>query len=220
MAHGENPVTHVLLVRHAQSYASVKKMIAGGASCLGITEPGRDQAERLTARLLAERLRPDALVTSPVRRARETAAILASGLGLGQPVLEPGVRELDFGVADGLSIDDYARIHGEFDMTAEPDRPFATGGESWSGFLVRAGRTMRELADRYPGGTVLVVCHAGLVCAATAALLDVAPPVLFTDASPAATSITEFVYDGAGWSLLRYDDAAHLDGTVSGQPVR
>ncbi|MBH5336245.1 histidine phosphatase family protein [Streptomyces pactum] len=223
MAYGEQPLTRVLLVRHAQSHASVRKVVAGAATCEGLTEHGREQAGRLAARLAAERLRPDALLTSPVRRARETATVLAAGLGLPEPVVEPEVRELDFGAADGLSIDEYGRRHGTFDMTAEPDRPFAPGGESWSGFRGRAGRVMGELADRYPGGTVLVVCHAGLIVAATSGLLDVAPPVLFTDASPAATSVNEFVRSDTGWSLLRFDDAAHLEGAAGplpGEPVR
>ncbi|MFH8803399.1 histidine phosphatase family protein [Streptomyces sp. NPDC017936] len=203
--------TRVRLVRHAQSHASVKKLIAGSGTCPGLTELGREQAARLTARLEAEALRPCALLTSPVRRARETAEVLASGLGLGAPVVETRARELDFGAADGLSIDEYQRLYGAFDMTVHPDRPFAPGGETWNRFRFRAGRIVDELMSRHRGGTVLVVCHAGLIAAAMSALLDVVPPVLFTDATPAATSINEFVHDGSRWHLLRFDDAEHLD---------
>ncbi|MFI7498557.1 histidine phosphatase family protein [Streptomyces sp. NPDC049687] len=208
----QGSATRVLLVRHAQSHASVKKLIAGSRSCPGLTERGREQAARLTARLEAERLRPHALLTSPVRRARETAESLARGLGLAAPVVETEVRELDFGAADGLSIDEYRRVHGAFDMTAHPDRPFAPGGETWNRFRSRAGRAVNELMSRHRGGTVVVVCHAGLIVAVMSALLDVVPPVLFTDATPAATSINEFVHDGTRWDLLRFDDAQHLDG--------
>ncbi|MFH8367677.1 histidine phosphatase family protein [Streptomyces sp. NPDC018031] len=210
MVHEQDSVTHLLLVRHAQSHASVKKLIAGSRTCLGLTELGHEQVTRLADRLRAEQLRPDALLTSPVRRARETADGLARGLGLGEPVVEEQVRELDFGVADGLSIDEYSRVHGDFDMTANPERPFAPGGESWSRFRVRAGDVMRGLAKLHAGERVLVVCHAGFIVAAMAAVLDVPPPVLFTDATPAATSINEFAHDGSGWRLVRFDDAAHI----------
>ncbi|MFM9607203.1 histidine phosphatase family protein [Streptomyces niveiscabiei] len=209
--HDHPSTTRVLLVRHAQSHASVKKLIAGVRSCPGLTERGREQAARLSARLAAEPARPHALLTSPVSRARETAEILAGGLKLAEPVVETQARELDFGAADGLSIDEYQRVHGAFDMTAHPDRPFAPGGETWNRFRSRAGRVVEGLVSRHRGGTVLVVCHAGFIVAVMSALLDVVPPVLFTDATPAATSINEFVHDGSGWRLLRFDDASHLD---------
>ncbi|KUN75121.1 histidine phosphatase family protein [Streptomyces griseoruber] len=208
-AHGSS--THVLLVRHAQSHASVKKLIAGSRSCRGLTERGREQAARLTARLAAERLRPHALLTSPVRRARETADILARGLRVGAPDVEREVRELDFGAADGLSVEEHLRRHGSFDMTADPDRPFAPGGETWNQFRIRAGRAADTLLSRHRGGSAVVVCHAGLIVAVMSALLDVVPQTLFTDATPAVTSINEFVHDGTRWRLGRFDDARHLD---------
>lgn len=216
MAHeqAQNSTTRILLVRHAQSHASVKKLIAGSRTCPGLTELGREQAAQLAARLAAERLRPHALLTSPVRRARETAEVLASGLGLGAPVVEAEARELDFGVADGLSIAEYHRVHGAFDMTVHPDRPFAAGGETWNGFQARAGRVVNGLVSAHRGGTVVVVCHAGLIVAVMSALLDVVPPVLFTDTTPAATSINEFVHDGSRWRLHRFDDAKHLDAAA------
>ncbi|GKQ38775.1 histidine phosphatase family protein [Streptomyces sp. A012304] len=205
-----NSTARLILVRHAQSHASVKKLIAGSRTCPGLTELGREQAGRLAVRLAAEPLRPQALLTSPVRRARETAGILAGGLGLA-PVVAPEARELDFGAADGLSIDEYQRVHGAFDMTVQPDRPFAPGGETWNRFRNRAGRFVGGLVSRHRGGTVLVVCHAGLIVAVMSALLDRVPDVLFTDSTPAATSINEFVHDGTRWHLLRFDDARHLE---------
>ncbi|QNP68219.1 histidine phosphatase family protein [Streptomyces roseirectus] len=216
MSHEQEPhsTTRVLLVRHGQSHASVKKLIAGVRTCPGLTEQGREQAARLAARLTAEPARPHALLTSPVRRARETAEILADGLGSGTPVVEPEARELDFGAADGLSIAEYERVHGAFDMTAYPDRPFAPGGETWNRFRTRAGRVVDGLLSRHRGQTVLVVCHAGFIVAAMSALVDALPPVLFTDSTPAATSVNEFVHDGSGWRLARFDDARHLEPAV------
>ncbi|MFH8476554.1 histidine phosphatase family protein [Streptomyces sp. NPDC018000] len=204
--------TRVLLVRHAQSHASVQKLIAGSRTCAGLTELGRTQAALLTARLEAEQLPLNALLTSPVRRARETADVLANGLNLGAPAIETEVREMDFGVADGLPIATYERVHGAFDMLAHPERPFAPDGESWSQFRLRAGRVMTDLVSRHRGETVLVVCHAGFIVAVMSALLEALPPVLFTDSTPTATSINELAHDGSEWTMLRFDDAKHIDG--------
>ncbi|MFS0692452.1 histidine phosphatase family protein [Streptomyces nitrosporeus] len=213
MAHEEedSSVTRVLLVRHAQSQASVRKVIAGSRTCAGLTELGRTQAALLAARLEAEQLPLNSLLTSPVRRARETADVLAGVLSLGPPTVEPEVRELDFGAADGLSIDAYERAHGAFDMIAHPERPFAPDGESWSRFRLRAGRVMADLLSRHRGETVLVVCHAGLIVAVMSALLDTVPPVLFTDSTPGPTSISELAHDESGWTMLRFDDTKHID---------
>ncbi|MFH8617139.1 histidine phosphatase family protein [Streptomyces sp. NPDC017979] len=210
MPHDHELPTRVRLVRHGQSHASVQRIVAGGDNCAGLTDRGRGEAARLTVRLRLEHDPPGTLLTSPILRARQTAAVLADGLGLGEPLVEPGVRELDFGAADGLTTEEYAQVHGVFDITVHRDRPFAPGGESWSAFTGRARLVMDDLAARHRGDDVMVVCHAGFVVAATVGLLDVPPPALFSDTSPATTSISEFVHDGGEWSLVRYDDAAHL----------
>jgi broad specificity phosphatase PhoE len=204
--------TCLLLIRHGQSHATVDQVVAGRRSCRGLTERGRSEADQLARRLASEAVPVHVLLTSPVARARETADAVSARLRLGPPVIDPDVRELDFGDADGLSTTDYARRYGTFDMVAEPDRPFAPGGESWSAFRGRAWRTMHRLADQYRRRTALVICHAGFIVAASAALLNVPPPGFDTDQSPASTSITKFVHDGTRWSLVRYNDQAHITG--------
>ncbi|MFF3763641.1 histidine phosphatase family protein [Streptomyces sp. NPDC001922] len=207
---GGSAVSRILLIRHAQSHASVNRLVAGERNCDGLTDLGREQSAHLAKRLASGAGPLHALLTSPVPRARETAEALGAHLGIGPPAVDTEVRELDFGRADGLSIQEYGRRYGGFDMTAEPERPFAPGGESWSQLLGRARGFMGRLVRQRPRQSVLVVCHSGFIVAASVGLLGIAPPEMFTDTSPAPTSINEFVHGDDGWRLARYDDRAHL----------
>ncbi|QMU69769.1 histidine phosphatase family protein [Streptacidiphilus sp. P02-A3a] len=203
--------TRVLLVRHGQARANVERIIAGPRGCTGLTDTGRTEAGLLGRRLAASGPRPDALICSPLPRARETAQIVGEHLGTTPDRVDGDLVELDPGQADGLSDDAYAKRYGHFDMLLEPDRPFAPGGESWSAFRTRAETTMEQLSREFQGRTVLCVCHAGFIVGAMVTLLDIPRPGNTTDLSPQSTSITEFGHDGGRWNLVRYNDHAHLE---------
>lgn len=202
----------LLLIRHGESEHSKRRLIAGAASCLGLTDEGRVQARMLADRLAAtgEQGAVDALLHSPVLRARQTAEIVAEalpGLALAE---EPGLAEVLPGAADGMVWPDYVATHGAFDMVAEPDRPFAPGGESWLQFMARVGATLNGLAERFAGRTVIGVSHGGFVMASLLALFAIPRPGTGARLDPAFASITEWSHGSGGWRLVRYNDAAHL----------
>src|SRR5229473_2583476 len=96
-AQGEPTVT--LLLRHGQTPMSVEKRYAG-TSDVPLTETGVRQADAAAKRLADAGL--DVIVTSPLLRARQTAAAVAS-LGGADVVVDEGFRETDFGVWEGLT---------------------------------------------------------------------------------------------------------------------
>src|ERR1700760_1752759 len=87
-------VTTLLLVRHGQT-ATTGKVLPGRAPGLHLADAGRQQAERAAARI-AELDKVDAIYTSPLERARETAAPIAKARGLRAHV-DRGLLECDFG---------------------------------------------------------------------------------------------------------------------------
>ena len=89
------PVTTVLLVRHGQT-PSTGKVLPGRAPGLHLADAGREQAERAAERI-AELARVDAVYTSPLERARETAAPIAKARGAALAVSTRGLLECDFG---------------------------------------------------------------------------------------------------------------------------
>ena len=111
--------TQLVLVRHGEGSANVDGVIAGLSGCQGLTELGRRQVEALSARWGHERFRPDVLVSSPVRRARETAELLAASMTEMTVMEDCALREMHNGAADGLTWTEYDSRFGRFDTSLE-----------------------------------------------------------------------------------------------------
>jgi probable phosphoglycerate mutase len=183
------------------------------------------QAEALRRRLSesGELAGAEALYSSVLARARQTAEVIALSVGGGrlQLVEDCGLCELHPGEADGLVWEQFLDRYEAPDWDRDPDTVIAPGGESWSGFVDRAAAALSEVAERHPGATVVVVCHAGVIEAAMLRFLPVGGR-LRLGLRTSHVSLTEFERqvvrsepDGGGedqtrWRLLRYNDAAHL----------
>ena len=116
----------LMLVRHGEGRANVDRVIAGLSGCAGLTELGRRQVRTLSARWAQTGFRPDVLVSSPVRRARETAEILAGSMpGLGV-VEDCAPCEMLNGEADGLTWQDYDAKYGALQRHRRAITPFRT----------------------------------------------------------------------------------------------
>jgi probable phosphoglycerate mutase len=210
--------THVVLVRHGHARAVELGVVAGHRGCVGLSATGRRQAEGLRDRLVGAGFRADAVVTSVLPRAIETAEVIAEGLGVGTACIphDCGLCERHPGEADGLTWDELVARYGPLDPVREPDRPMSPGGETGRAFRRRALAGVEALAARHAGGTVLAVTHGGVILAATLALLGVAPRSFAHEL--ANTSVTEWVRtDDGRWLLHRFNDAAHLER--SGAPA-
>ena len=191
---GSKPTT-LVLVRHGVTDATTGKLFSGG---LGSTNPplndeGRDQA-RATGEWLAPMAETfDALVTSPVRRTRETAEVLAKFLDL-DIVEEPGIAEMEFGTWDGLSFtevrerwpDELSAWLGDIDSAPH-------GGESFRVVEERVLEGKDRLLASYAGQTVVVVSHVTpiktLVAEALGAPLD---SVFRMELAPASVSVVSY----------------------------
>lgn len=147
-----------VFIRHGQTDWNLARK-AQGATDIPLNATGRAQARAVVAALKPRGIRR--IVASPLGRARETAEILAEGLGISEIALEPDLREAGFGVLEGKSWnDDFARFYAGA-LTPE-------GGESFAGFRSRtAAGLARALA---PEGLPLIVAHGGVWKALRAAL--------------------------------------------------
>jgi broad specificity phosphatase PhoE len=201
------------VIRHGQAHAGFLGPIAGPTGCAGLTDLGRRQAVALRDHLAASgRVRADVLLTSMLPRAIETAEIVAPGLGLEVGEHDCDLCEVHTGSADGMDWKDYNAELGSFDMEAEPDRPFAPGGESWNGFHERVGRALDRLARDHADETVIVVCHAGVIMASVRLLLGIGHADISAQLRPDNTGLTEWEHDGDRWTLRSYNESVHLLG--------
>jgi len=175
---GGGSATTFVLVRHGATEHSAGKLFSGGVTGANppLSELGISQVEA-TVDWLAERGGIDVLVTSPVRRTQESAAILSSRLGLDVSEIVDGVAEMDFGTWDGMS---FAEIHERYgdDLAAwlGDHAVAAGGGESFTQVQQRVLAARDDLLERYAGATVAIVSHVSpikiLVADAVGAGLD------------------------------------------------
>ena len=203
----------LILIRHGASLHQVQGIIAGGSSCPGLTDEGFKQARLLAKRLntLPEIANCHTLLSSPVLRAYQTAEVLENRLGINPIITDGDLTEIHTGAAEGLTSEVYRSQYGEFDLPADPSRPFAPGGENWLQFIGRIQTTLNRLADTYNGQTVLAVTHAGFIVASMMVLFDMAQMGKRAWLNPRNTSLTQWQYAAGVWTLETYNDTAHLE---------
>lgn len=157
----------LLLTRHAQTVWHRENRYAGGHSDIDLTPAGIRQAERLAAWTRARDV--DAVVSSPVRRAVETAQPCAAAAGVPLRIVDD-LREVGFGVAEGRML---AELDDDVVARFRAGRPFP-GAESFDDAAQRAAAALRALAHPPDNGdrTVLVVAHSTLLRLGLCVLLD------------------------------------------------
>jgi probable phosphoglycerate mutase len=198
----------LLLVRHGQTEENAKQVFQGQRG-RGLDAVGRAQAARLAERLAKAKV--DALVASDLERAEETARIVGRAIGL-EPVLDPGLREVDVGAWTGLSYEETAlRFPEEWAAwTAGLDVPRG-GGETYAALAARIDARLRALAEAHAGRTVVVVSHGAALRSFVATLLGLAAQGPRSLAGLRNTSITTIVADGGMLRLVAWNDTAHLE---------
>lgn len=192
----------LLLIRHALPVRLVTE--DGSAADPELTPLGVGQAQALRDHLRAEDL--GAVYTSPLRRARETAAPLAAALGL-DPVVEPDLAEWDRDLAAYIPMEELkATDHATWRAMAEGR--LHDVGIDVEAFRARVDRAMGTIASAHPGGRVAVVCHGGVINTYTAGVLGL-DRVLFFE--PDYTSISRVLVSRGGTRSLRsLNEATHL----------
>src|SRR5690606_34675916 len=112
--------------------------------------------------------------------------------------VEEGFGEHDPGPdCDGLTFVDFVDRYGAPDWESDPYGVTFPGGETVAEFDVRVGATLSQVIRRHPGGTIVVVCHGGVIDRIFRSLLR-APAAGTFELHTANTSLTEFVHVGPG----------------------
>ncbi|GLZ13921.1 hypothetical protein Acsp04_41560 [Actinomadura sp. NBRC 104425] len=202
------PVT-TLLLRHGDTPLSPQKRFSG-VSEVGLSADGVAQAQA-AARRLAERGGISAVLSSPLRRARQTAEIVADGLG-GCPVLvDDDLRETDFGEWEGLTFEEVRAAWPDEAAAWSSDPAVAPpGGESFADTLTRLQRVRARVVERLPAGTVLLVSHVGAI--KTLVVMALRAPLasmhrMFLDSA----CLSEIDWFRDGTAVVRvFNDTAHL----------
>jgi uncharacterized phosphatase len=149
---GSMTLTTFALVRHGQTDWNAQRRLQGSTD-IPLNDVGRGQARDAVAFLSGHKW--DAIVSSPLSRAAETANLIAAGLGLNVERHVPELTERSFGPAEGLQAGpelDALRIPGGF-----------RGAESEDEAARRGLNSLEALAEEFRGRRVLVVAHGTLL---------------------------------------------------------
>ena len=160
-------MTIVLLARHGQSDWNAARRWQGHAD-RPLTEKGRAQASALAERLAHIEL--DAVCSSDLRRAADTARVVAEAQGL-ELVQLPELREVDVGSWSGLTREEAEELFPEGFARWREGFPGWDDGEDYDEMAQRAIGAVVEIALAHDDGRVLVVSHGGPIRAIHAAAL-------------------------------------------------
>jgi broad specificity phosphatase PhoE len=148
----------LLLLRHGRTTAPPGTLV-GSRVDPGLSDEGRAQATAAGALLHGRPL--SAVVCSPLRRARETAALAAPGAS---PRIDARLQELDWGDITGLT---FTQVEHRFPEVAaawlHDGWPTPPNGEHPHALWRRTASAVLDLHDAGLQGDVLVVCHGGVI---------------------------------------------------------
>jgi probable phosphoglycerate mutase len=196
----------LLLIRHA---LPIRIEGAEGAADPPLAELGRRQAEALAEHLVDEGV--DVLVTSPMRRALETAAPVAERLGL-EPQVVDGIAEFDRGSNWYIPIEEL-RAAGDPRWLSYLDEHWGTdAADDPTGFRAGVVASVEEIVAAHPGAKVAAVAHGGVLNAYVAHVLQTPLGGVF---EPAYTSITRILASRDGHRMIKsVNEASHVRGLL------
>lgn len=167
---------------------------------------GHDQAARAAAWLASEKI--DRLYTSPLQRARDTAAPLAAAKGLVAETLD-AVAEMDADSDSYIPLDELKRV--DYDAWRAQIDGGLTQDVDVPRFLASVRTGLATVARENPGRRVAVACHAGVINAWAADVLGLPEQDDFLFFEPMYTSIHRFFVSREGKrSVGSLNETAHL----------
>jgi probable phosphomutase (TIGR03848 family) len=189
--------TVVCLVRHGTT-PTTGKVLPGRARGLHLADSGRSEAERAGEQFRG--MAVAAVYTSPLERARETAAPIAAVLGT-RAVVDRGLLECDFGDWTGAELSKLRKLPEWKTVQRHPSGFRFPNGESFSELQTRISEAVLALCARHPGEAIVAVSHADCIKAAAALALGV-PLDLFQRIVIGPCSQTVIAYGGEGPAVL------------------
>lgn len=196
------------MIRHAEPVR-----IAPGSSTApadpALTDRGRAQAARLARWLAREPI--DAVLSSPLRRAGETANVVGDALGVDVEVVD-GLMEYDAEADSYIPVEEMRETRDHRWRAMVEGRWEELGGEAPDRFRARIVPCVDAVVDRFAGRRVAAVCHGGVINVYLAAVLGLERHLWF---EPGYTSISRVAAARTGErSVVTLNETAHLVATM------
>ena len=218
--------TTLVLVRHGVTVHTVEQRFSGGLDGAdpGLSEEGREQIRSVAEWLAPVADRVDAVVTSPLRRTRESAQILAERLDR-EVQQEPAFAEMGFGAWDGKTFVEVAEQHRDDleSWVGSLDAVPGSSGESFRSVEQRVLGGLHRLLHDHAGRTVVVVSHVTPIKTLVAHVVE-APllSVFRMELAPASVTVLAFHPEEQPGprAMLRLFNAVPPDRALLAEPQR
>jgi broad specificity phosphatase PhoE len=201
-------MSQLLLVRHGATAFNQERRWQGQHDS-PLTAEGRAEARALAARVAAAE--PEAIYSSDLPRARETAAAIAALTGL-DPAFDARWREVDVGEWLGLTPEEVQERHPEGYARWLAGGTGWEQGESYPEMAARGLAAAQEVAAAHAGAMRPVVCvtHGGVIRAIVMHVLGMPPGSRRILATGSTATITEIDATAPAWRLRSFNDSGHL----------
>jgi len=201
-------MTRLILIRHGITEWNSQKRYCGHKD-IGLSAEGRSQAKLLSKRLGAARF--DKIYSSDRKRAMQTARIIFKRMCIAP---ETGLREINFGVLEGLKhreiMEKYGNIYRKW--LKDSFKNNIPEAEPMDAFKRRVERALTSIAGSNPDRTVAVVCHGGVIAIF---LTGISRNVDFWSSVPSPASITTVEYKNGKPGVKMFNDTTHLETGLS-----
>lgn len=205
--------TTIILIRHGETDWNLEQRFRGRAN-IPLNDTGLKQAE-ITARYIAANWKPRGVYCSPLMRARQTAELVAEPFMLHERS-HPGLLDIDYGAWQGHTLED---VQTRWSKALESwyKRPHTApipGGENLQTVRLRALGALREIAERHPDQTVVMVSHTVVNRAILLGILD-SSNEHFWHLGQGICALNLIEYDGEAFKLIKMNDTFHLNALSS-----
>ncbi|MDF2726201.1 MAG: histidine phosphatase family protein [Paenibacillus sp.] len=189
-------MTTIGFIRHGTTDWNVSGRLQG-QNDIPLNDAGRYQAKALGEWLQSEQW--DAVISSDLQRAKETADIIASTARFGQVRVEQRLRERTHGRLDGTTLEERVALWGDHWKTLDH------GVESDTQLFQRGSSCIDEICEQYAGQKVLVVSHGAFIGVMLNGILPKMP-----EGSLHNTSLSIVKRSGQGWTCTLFNSTSHI----------
>lgn len=199
----------IVFLRHGES-EGVQKGLLQGYKDFPLTDIGREQIAILARYWQKKSLSFGRIITSPLKRCKETAQIVATQLNTAEISEEPLWTERNFGNGEGADLQTITEWYKSRPYPTAFEPIYDTGESEWA-VHIRAGKAVEKLIT-LPEGSYLIVAHGNIISAALHVVFGILP---YGRSLPVEMALTAghyakliFSKDTGRWSLVSFNNGA------------
>ncbi|GIM29095.1 phosphoglycerate mutase [Clostridium polyendosporum] len=205
--------TTLVLVRHGETEWNALGKFQG-CKDINLSNEGILQAQFVKKRFENDF---DCIYTSPLKRALQTAEIISNNTNL-NPIIEPQLREINFGDWEGLTIREIANNYpNNFNKwrTDELDAPLCGGDISLKKASIRAKSAILEIVKKHKGKNIVIVSHGGIIKAGLIGLFNW-KMTMYHKIVLGNTAVCKITFDdNFNPTIITLNDTSHLPNDYS-----